>query len=201
MVTFAGDAQCRDMTTPTKLKELRKAAGKSQEQLAHDAGLSHSQISRYENGKSSVFAPGAEAIAAALKLPSAAELLSDRMLRVPLLGYVGAGDKIYPVDDEPVEMVEAPPGEDGVIAVRVRGTSMNPAYRDGDIVMARGEQLPPDGLIGKDCIVQIDGGPRLLKRLHRGSEPGLFRLFSYESHEISEDVRLTWAAPVRWVRR
>ena len=130
-----------------------------------------------------------------------------------LIGSVGAGEVIAPFgDDSTFEAIDAPPGfpAGDVSCVVVRGTSMVPAYRDGDLLFyqpAGGVDLA--ACLGHDCVLQLvppeEGftlGRMLIKTLRRGTAPGLFDLHSYNpAIDPMDDQPVAWAAPVRWVKR
>jgi len=120
---------------------------------------------------------------------------------VPIVGYVGAGAEIHPVDDHAKGqgMDDAPPfpGQDGpAVAVRVRGDSMLPQIEDGWILYyTRDRDGVPSACVGKLCVVQVTDGPMLVKKLEPGKRKGLWRLVSYNASP-REDVKLDWAARV-----
>lgn len=88
-----------------------------------------------------------------------------------------------------------------VVAVRVRGDSMWPAYHDGDTIYY-GEHVPPGELLGRECVVCLEDGHTFVKTLEPGSQPGHFNLMSYNAATPPiRDVRVAWAAPVRWIAR
>lgn len=119
-----------------------------------------------------------------------------------LVGYVGAGARIFPFDDDyAFEPIQAPPGLPSPQAAIVRGDSNEPVYRDGDILYFAGSTTAPATLIGHDCMVQITDGPRQVKQLRRGKARGFYRLYSYATDTESDDVHLDWVAPVRWVQK
>lgn len=123
---------------------------------------------------------------------------------VPVVGYVGAGAEVLPIDDHAKGhgMDEAPPfpGQDGpAVAVRVRGESMLPQLEDGWLLYYSrpdGSAGVPDDCLNRLCVVQVDDGPMLVKRLERGRRKGFWRLVSTNASP-REDVRLDWAARVR----
>lgn len=126
---------------------------------------------------------------------------------IAVVGYVGAGGEIPEyVDDhakgDGLEHVPRPPGMRGnVVAVRVRGASMLPVYREGDVLFYSSDQRrSPAELIGVECIVRLKDGRTLLKEIRHGSRKGRFTLGSHNWPDI-QDVLIEWAVPVRWIDR
>lgn len=119
----------------------------------------------------------------------------------PVLGYVGAGAHIFPVDDFPqgeaLEDVELPGASPATVAVIARGDSMHPRYFDGERIFYDNRELPPKELIGRECVVKLKNGGMLLKILRKGSRPNRFNLDSWNAQPI-EDQEVEWAAPVKW---
>lgn len=120
---------------------------------------------------------------------------------VPVVGYVAAGELWTPVDDGvEYETLRVDGGEP--IAVRVRGDSMAPVYRHGDLLIGPKRMHEPERYVGHDCIVMTENGERMLKYLARGTLPRRFNLRSYNpANKDIENVRLAWVAPITWVRR
>lgn len=122
--------------------------------------------------------------------------------KLPLVGYVGAGDTVYHfgIGETRLE-VEAPPGVKRGIAAEVRGTSMLPVYRHDDLLIGAEHQGSLDDLIGTDCLVQVHDGPLYLKILRKGTK-GRYHLESYNPTVATIQNQLVeWAAPVAWVKR
>lgn len=121
---------------------------------------------------------------------------------IPILGCVSAGDgwMIYTDGLDEITM-ETSPGE--AIAVEVKGDSMAPIYRNGEVLIGvkrMGETI--NRLIGLDCIIETDVDARYVKFLQRGTMRGRFNLRSYNPVNVDiENVRVRWAAPIEWVRR
>lgn len=80
---------------------------------------------------------------------------------------------------------------------------MAPVYREGDLLIgAKRTGKSADNLLGLDCIVVTEDGERYVKFLARGTARGAFNLRSYNpAHKDIENVRLSWAAPILWVKR
>ena len=129
--------------------------------------------------------------------------LSDLLAapRVPVVGYIGAGGEIIFEDlGGGGDPVLRPPGISGtLVALEVRGSSMLPKYRDGDIIYI---QRTHDGClpeyIGEDCAVRLATGETFIKQLIRGTVDGRFTLLSLNAPPM-EDVEIEWATLVRFV--
>ncbi|MEC9067840.1 MAG: S24 family peptidase [Pseudomonadota bacterium] len=142
-----------------------------------------------------------------VKLAGALDVSVDRLLarpRVPVVGYIGAGGTVVFEDIgevlEPDHTVPAAPGVSGkLVALLVRGDSMLPKYKDGDIIyiQRQHEGVLPD-YIGEDCAIRLETGETYLKQLAKGSGDGLFTLRSLNAADI-EDVEVAWATPVMFV--
>jgi phage repressor protein C with HTH and peptisase S24 domain len=82
---------------------------------------------------------------------------------VPLVGYVGAGAEVQMFDGDQggdrLDDVEAPPDADAhTVAVVVRGPSMDPVFRDRDLIYYRNVRGQPGDLIGRECVVGLADG-------------------------------------------
>lgn len=136
-------------------------------------------------------------LATALDVPVSDLLAAPR---VPIAGYIGAGGTIVFEDLGHDETVLRPPGISGsLVALAVRGSSMLPKYKDGDIIYI---QRTHDGVlpdyIGEDCAVRLASGETYIKQLMAGSEDGRFTLLSLNADPM-ENVEVEWATLVRFV--
>lgn len=125
-------------------------------------------------------------------------------IEVPVRSYVGAGDEIFPFEDDApaIEYVTAPPGLDDAEASIVRGRSMVPAYHDGDVIFARRMAIDPLSLRDEVVVMETKTGKRFLKLILPGTRKGRFHLVSINpSHPPIEDQQLAWVAPIVWVRK
>lgn len=121
---------------------------------------------------------------------------------VRVLGYVGAGAEVFAMDDHEkgagLDLVQVDfPVKPGTVGVVVRGDSMMPMFEDGDLIGYIRDAAGPDQLLGKICVVKVVDGPTYIKRLKRGSAPGLYTLASANARDI-EDVEIEWAARYRF---
>lgn len=190
---------------PNRIHEVRAKKGMTLQQVADLAKTYRQTVSRLEKGEMELTVAWLEKIASALDV-APAQLLPGRppgCASAPVVGFIGAGQEWHQEDDlgHAVDEVDVHPGMDGAVAVVVRGSSMRPVYRDGDMLFFDHDNpQDPEGLIGEECVVQVVDGSAFVKEIQRGSRPRLFTLVSHADDPI-EDVRLEWAAPILWVKR
>lgn len=192
-----------------RIRRLRESLGQTQMQFSRLLEVDQSTVARWENGNTPKDAHVARLAKLAGQHP--AEFVYGRpggqSRRIALVvGYVGAGQQVFPVDDHALgaglDEIDAPSEIGGrtVVAVRVRGDSMHP-MKDGWLLFySRDQEGVPEDCIGKLCVAQLaDDGPLLVKDLRRGYTPGTWTLLSWNAAPI-EDARLAWAAPVLSIR-
>ena len=196
---------------PNRLRELRKQRRpkltlERLAELVHEHSgrhVSHQQLSRLEKGERKMTFDWARIIAPALGVEPE-DLMVVQRRTVPIVGYVGAGAEVLPIDDhapgQGLDDVPCPRGIDAhsAVALIVRGDSMEPFIQEGWLLFySRPKELMPSEVIGKLCVVKLaDDGPTMVKRLQRGYSEGLFNLISTNAAP-REDIALEWAAPVR----
>lgn len=114
---------------------------------------------------------------------------------VPVVGIVGAGAQVFPIDDGGLDPVVPPFSvPEGAIAMIVRGDSMLPAYADGTYLVLMPLADPRDAL-HRRAVVTLDDGSRMVKTVEPGSSTGLFSLYSFNAAPI-RDVVIVQAARV-----
>lgn len=203
---------------PKTLLTIIDRTGWNQDRLAERLGTTQATVSRWMSGSDPRGAKR-DAIRRLLIEVSAGDLDSmdvaalsgagrrpaDR--QIPVVGYVGAGSEVFTFDDHEkgggLDEIEAPPGASShAVAVRVRGESMLPAYREGDHIiydeLATGADIAR--YINKECVVRLTDGRTFIKTLARGSEDDCWTLWSYNAPPMT-DMLLEWAAKVRWVEK
>lgn len=180
------------------IQAWRKKRRLTQQKLADLLGVDKSTIWRYEKGITSPFNSTVHDIASALDVEPRDLVMTDT--RAPLVGNVGAGETVFPLDEDG-ETILAPPGLQQPVALRVTGTSMMPAYRPGDLLFCEMQAVTNHHLTGRDCVVETEDGRRLVKKVLAGGQKGTVSLLSYETNDVEQDVRLRSAAVVQWVKR
>lgn len=121
---------------------------------------------------------------------------------VPVGGCIGAGGMILFAEDNEGRTVPRPPGALGtLLALEVKGDSMLPVYREGDVIYIRRDH---DGILpqylGEECAVHTVDGGTFLKVLSAGSQPDRFTLRSFNAVDM-DNVEVLWASPVLFVMR
>lgn len=195
-----------------RIKGLRKQKGLTQQEFAAKLGVTQPTVHRWEKGAFTPDDKMLEVLSDMAGVPTAVfrygEIRIGRRM-ILVAGYVGAGAEVLPVDGQVVgasaDEVEAPP-DSGLymVAVKVRGDGMLPAYADGDILFYGRDPglggVDPSTCVGRDCVVKLVNGPTLVKRVAAGGGRNTYLLMSFVAEPIV-NVRLEWASPVRWVKR
>jgi transcriptional regulator with XRE-family HTH domain len=188
-----------------RLEYMRKLRGLTREELATAVGTTATTIYRKERGDRQLRLEELEDYAKALQC-TAEELVSDNANKVQIVGYVGAGAKVFPIDDHAqgagLERVDAPLGisDPSIVGLYVRGDSQEPLLEDGWIIFYRksSDGIPPD-CIGRLCVVSLMSGEMMVKKIKRGSSPSTFHLLSKNADPIL-DAPLLWASRVLDIR-
>lgn len=183
-----------------RIKYYRKERGLTQNELAEKTNLSRSHIASIERN---IYTPSISTlteIANALNIESSI-LISEKTtlerktknnIQIPVLGTVQAGIPIEAVEDvldyEEIAPEMAAHGE--YFALRVKGSSMEPRMREGDVVIVRKQS---DVNHDDTAIVLVNGNEATIKRVLK-SEAGImlapnnpaFEPKFYSNKEIAE---------------
>ena len=192
------------MTTPgERIKSRRTALGLTVEALAEQAGLSAATVYRYEAGdishmRTDKLLPIANALNVSpgwlmgweeAPLPEALKpLKSMKRRRLPMIGEVAAGRPLLAEQDFET-WVEAEDDLRADYALTVRGDSMLPTYRDGDVLFVREQPDVGDGTV---AVVLVDDSVTVKHVFH---EPDGVTLtsdnpeyrpmrFTFEEHDV-----------------
>lgn len=162
-----------------RIKYYRKERGLTQNELAEKTNLSRSHIASIERN---IYTPSISTlteIANALNIESSIlisenttlERKTRNSIQIPVLGTVQAGIPIEAVEDvldyEEIAPEMAAHGE--YFALRVKGSSMEPRMRDGDVVIVRKQA---DVNHDDTAIVLVNGNEATIKRVLK-SEAGI----------------------------
>lgn len=178
------------------LKKLRESRKWTQGQAADAMGVSFGQYVKLERGERRLTQEYIQQAAKAFDVVPAA-ILSARTT-VPVLGYVGAGAAAHYYVDAGDALDEVPMpvgGNDNTVALEIKGDSLGPFFNQWLVYYDERRDPPTMDLIGNLCVVETIEGKILVKKLMRGSRPGLYHLLSQTESPI-EDQELVWAARV-----
>lgn len=190
----------------SRLRRVRELRGfKTAKEAADRHGFNYSTYSQHERGQVGITRAAGD-YARAYKVSEAWLLTgegrgpNDSNGEIPLVGYLGAGAEVEPdyeqVPPEGLEQVSIPfPLPDEMVAFRVRGTSMLPAYKpDCIIVVFREQRKPLESFYGVEAAVRTADGRRFIKTIERGI--GGVTLRSWNDHTPIENVQLEWIGEI-----
>ena len=183
------------------LRALRQSRGWSQEDAASALGTTRNQYVKLERGERRLSDKGSERAADAYGVDSG-DVVRGRRATVPIAGYVSAGSEMQLFGEGQGQHGEVPAPE-GVssrtIAVEIRGESLGPFFNGWFVFFDDVRSPVTDDLVGKLCVVGLEDGRVLVKRLIRSrSAPSLFHLYGQFGDPLL-DVQVTWAAQVKTV--
>lgn len=174
-------------TVGQRIKRLREALGISQAELATRCGwASQSRIGNYETDSRKVNVEDAVVIASALKVspgelifgtPDNAVFINQRGRSLPLVSYVQAGafteaDSLFcPEDIETTIVFDENISELG-FALRIKGDSMEPEFREGDTIIVDPAVAPQPG----EFVVAKNGDHEATFKKYRPKANGAFEL-------------------------
>lgn len=134
-------------------------------------------------------------------------LRMEEVVELPVVGYVGAGGEVvfedaYPLGGSLYDVFGLPSLGGNFIGLEIRGDSMWPVFREGNIVFIRrdGWDHVEDDALNDWAVCRLDDGRTLLKEVRRSATPGTYDLISQNASPIMA-VDLVWATPVEGYRR
>lgn len=156
-----------------RLKELRTHSNLSQQKMADVLGISRSAVAMWETGGSEPDNKTLEKIADYFNVSIDYLLGRDdtprprtekKGVKIPVLGRVAAGIPITAVEEvldyEEIEESLAKTGD--FYGLQIRGTSMEPKFSEGDVVIVRQQN---DVESGEIAIVLVNGDDATCKRV------------------------------------
>ena len=181
-----------------RLKEARKKARLSQQQVADYIGISQNTYSYWENEKYNVDSESLKKLSELFNTSVDYLLGNDfvvpksKGVRIPVLGQVQAGIPIDAIEDilDYEEISEDMASHGDYFALQIRGSSMEPRMKEGDVVIIRQQ---PDVENGDVAIVLVNGNDATIKKIGKSSEgimlvpnnPAFEPIF-YNNREIME---------------
>lgn len=160
-----------------KIRLKREELNLTQEELAKKMGYkSKSTINKIEMGINDITQSKIVAFAKALDTTPSylmgwedpiQEKPTSKAHRINVYGKIPAGVPLEAIEDI-IDWEEIPASWQGdYIALQVEGNSMEPEYREGDVIIVK---LQPDCESGQDCVVYVNGFDATLKRVVKQNE-------------------------------
>ena len=155
-----------------RIKQLRAERGVKQSELAAAVKVSRAALSGYETGKFEADIDTYKRIADFFGVALGYLLGEDPAVdtsgaRIPVLGDVAAGIPIEAVQDivdyEEIDAAMAATGE--FFGLRLKGASMEPRMREGDVVIVRKQD---DADTGDTAVVLVNGDSATVKKIKKG---------------------------------
>lgn len=159
-----------------KIRALREAANKPQKELAIDIGVRQPTISDWEAGRKDPSTKNAQKLASYFGVSvdyllgrddepfRGAALQSSKGRWIPVLGDVAAGIPIDAIEDivdyEEIPNEMAKSGE--FFGLRIKGDSMLPVMKTGDVVIVRKQDTVEDGDV---AVVLVNGDSATVKKV------------------------------------
>ncbi len=151
------------------LKSARNAKGLSQGALGEKVNVQKSAISKYERGdiqpSQDVLIKLAEVLDVSIDYLLGREPVKSRSVRVPVLGRVAAGVPIEAIEDiMDTEEIPVEWTRDGseFFGLQIKGDSMAPRIKDGDVVIVRQQ---PNIESGEVAVVLVNGQDATVKKV------------------------------------
>jgi transcriptional regulator with XRE-family HTH domain len=211
-----------------QIRAARKAKGWTQTDLAKKIGVPMTTLATWEQGKAQPRFPAMvmlvktldikidlpddsyEQLLEAIGEPVVHEGSTDwdgapsEKRMVPVVGYVGAGGEIEPIDDHGMgagmDETDVPPNAaPGTVAVKVRGDSMIPMLYEGMIVFYSLRLSNISDHLHKPIVVHFADGRKAIKTVITGSQKGVYTLTSFNASPIP-DIKIESVSPIDWIK-
>ena len=160
-------------TLGDRIRILRSGRALTQQAVAEALGVSRSAVAMWEKDEREPNLETLTQLAKLLNVPLSAlvereeapmpeNLRPVRTRRIPLLGAIAAGEPIF-AEEERETYVDVGSRVRADFALEVKGESMEPLYKDGDVVYIRRQD---DVLDGQVAAVAVDGLATLKRVYH-----------------------------------
>ena len=157
-----------------RLRELRKAHRMTQTDVAKLVGMGQSGYSFWESGRSKIDDASLKKLANFYNVSVDYLLGGDAPsqkpdIRIPVLGDVAAGIPIEAITDivdyEEINSAMAVTGD--FFGLQIKGSSMEPRMREGDVVIVRKQDTAETG---DTVVVLVNGDSATVKKIKYGSD-------------------------------
>lgn len=183
-----------------RLRQLRIGARQSQAALADALNTTTATISRYETAGVTPPDHVIARLAEHFRVTKAFIRDGDTSTRrAPIVGRVGAGGLVFPVE-EALDLggIEVPGSWTDATAYLIEGDSMLPEFEEGGRLVVRGPmRFDETEVMRRLCEVMTEDGQALFKKVRRSADhPGKYDLLSTNAAPI-EGVGIRSARPLK----
>ena len=189
-----------------RIRKLRSDNDMKQTDLARQLKVGQNTISNWENGRTEPDSASLQMLATIFGCTIDYLLGHDgakgtRGTLIPVLGDVAAGIPIEAVEDvvdyEEIDAALAATGD--FFGLRIKGASMEPRIREGDVVIVRKQE---DADTGDTAVVLVNGDSATVKRIKKEPDGGLWLLPNNPAYDPQHFSAAEVAAtPVRIIGR
>ena len=161
------------MSIGERISELRKGQNLSQGQLADALSITRQAVSKWERDEATPNPEAVRCMASIFGVTTDYLLGADTHVNptgkaiIPVLGDVAAGIPIEAIQDivdyEEIDQAMASTGE--FFGLRLKGDSMEPRMKDGDVVIVRKQE---DAETGDIVVAMVNGDSATIKRIKKG---------------------------------
>jgi len=178
----------------TRIRDLRKRRGLTLKELANRIGTTPQTVQRLETANMTVSTDWLDRISSALGVRPV-DLLEDREEHsMPLLGSVARQGRV--VTDRSAQEFELDLPVTSAVAATM-SAAIGPYCAGSVIIGDRQYGSNMANAVGRDCLVGLEDGSHLLRRLVAGFDPESFTLVPLnQGEDVIYDARLVWAAPI-----
>lgn len=186
-----------------RLKELREEKGYSQEQLARKLGVRQSTVGMWENGRNKPKNEKLERLANIFDVSTdyllgrndqrEMRITQNKGVKIPVIGEIRAGIPLSAIQEvEDYEEISESLARTGqYVGLRVKGDSMLPDIKDGDIAIIR---VQGDIETGQIAAVLVNGEDATIKKIKRtdygivliGLNPSVYEPHPYTFQEMKD---------------
>lgn len=163
------------MTMGDRIRILREQRGITQSQLAEICNVSDKAVSTWEKGRNIPRMGAIQKMADYFGIPKSMIIenmpsTDNASTKIPVLGKIPAGIPFTAVEDVEGWEELSPSmlrGGKEFFALTVKGDSMFPEYREGDVLILRKQDSCETG---DDCAVMVNGDDATFKRIRRNEK-------------------------------
>lgn len=163
--------------------------------------IDRAAINKMVTGKRAIAADEMLVISQVTGVPAPVEQHVPKRRLVPLIGFVSAGAEanLFGEGQGPFDEVEPPDGStEKTVAVEIRGDSLGPILNGWRVFYDDVYEPSRPELLNELCVIGLDDGRILVKKLTKGQLAGRYTLLSNAEPPIYDEA-VNWAAPVRGI--